>query len=73
LEIVRVGGLDPIIRGIVETADLLLERQNKKFFDGSKAVVGSDDRYLAGEEELAAQCSRALRNLSVNGTYDSSK
>lgn len=54
-EIVRLNGLPPIVNGMALASRCCAE-------GGSKGVVGSIEQY----EELAAQCARALRNLSVN-------
>jgi vacuolar protein 8 len=58
LEIVRVGGLDPIIQGTALCAEGL-------GFE-PRGGGGKTDRELSLLEELATQCCRALRNLSVN-------
>ena len=54
LEIVRQGGLEPIVTSMALAAEGL---------EGSSRV----DRDLNLLEELATQTARALRNLSVNG------
>lgn len=59
IEIVREGGLEPIITSIATCARVLDPSQGGTF-EGS-------ERDYSSIEELAAQCSRALRNLSVNG------
>jgi hypothetical protein len=52
LEIVQLGGLEPIVSATIESADRL----------SSAKGVDDVDYY----EELASQCARSLRNLSVN-------
>lgn len=54
IEIVRVNGLEPIVKGAALAAD------------GLDSGSIRTDKELAQHEELATQCSRALRNLSVN-------
>lgn len=58
LEIVRSGGLEPIIEGMAHAVSVLC--------DGGAAGDAKGTRDYANAEELAAQCARALRNLSVN-------
>lgn len=55
VEIVRVNGLQPIINGAAIAAESLNAYGTNK-----------TDKELSQLEELATQCSRALRNLSVN-------
>lgn len=55
VEIVRVNGLQPIINGAAIAAENLTGYGTNK-----------TDKELTQLEELATQCSRALRNLSVN-------
>jgi HEAT repeat protein len=57
LEIVRCGGLEPIVAGTMLAADGL---------DVGALDGGRGDKDSALLEELATQCARALRNLSVN-------
>ena len=52
--IVQAHGLNPIVQGVTFAADELEDVSNKS------------DRELTQIEELATQCARALRNLSVN-------
>jgi hypothetical protein len=54
IEIVRVGGLEPIVQSTIDATDRLA------------SVKSIDDYELY--EELASQCARSLRNLSVNST-----
>lgn len=54
----QVGGLEPIVAGAALAASSLLSLGS--FTDLKR------QKDLANTEELAAQCSRALRNLSVN-------
>ena len=58
MEIVNLGGLVPIVHGVSIAAST--------FDMDSKPVGGTIEQF----EELAAQCARALRNLSVNGKID---
>ena len=60
LDIVRMGGLEPIVNGAALAAEVLTKALTKSPAESKK------DRDLANIEELGAQCSRALRNLSVN-------
>ncbi len=62
MEIVSLGGLDPIVDGAVEAASFLNNNMPRTNETNLRAIGGSVDNY----EELAAQCCRALRNLSVN-------
>lgn len=55
VEIVRVGGLDPICEGCAMAANGL-----------SGSLATRHEREIQHLEELATQCARALRNLSVN-------
>lgn len=57
LEIVQLGGLEPIVSATIESADRL----------SSAKGVDDVDYY----EELASQCARSLRNLSVNSRNQS--
>jgi hypothetical protein len=57
VEIVRSGGLDPIVAGSAVAADGLMMNDMKT------------DKEVQLLEELGTQCARALRNLSVNRTY----
>jgi hypothetical protein len=57
VEIVNVGGLQPIILGAAFAVDRL-----------DPYAATSADKEMQQLEELATQCSRALRNLSVNRT-----
>ena len=50
----RCNGLEPIVAGTVVAAD------------GLELCDGKSDKEIALLEELATQCARALRNLSVN-------
>jgi hypothetical protein len=59
LEIVRSGGLEPIIEGMAHAVTVLCD------YTGTGGDAKSSRDY-ANSEELAAQCARALRNLSVN-------
>ena len=52
LEIVQMGGLEPIVAATIEASERL------------SSAKGSDDADFY--EELASQCARSLRNLSVN-------
>eukprot|EP01036_Dinobryon_divergens_P022256 gene22256-30498_t len=61
LEIVRLGGLEPIITSMALAAEGL---------EGSERVPRAS-RDLPLLEELATQCARALRNLSVNAANKS--
>lgn len=63
LEIVRLHGLDPIVKAAQFAADTLI---NHVKAGGSFPVDAKSNRDLANMEELGAQCARALRNLSVN-------
>jgi len=54
VEIVRVGGVEPIVNGIATAAE------------GLTSNSARSDKELQQLEELATQCCRALRNLSVN-------
>ncbi len=54
LEIVRCNGLDPVVLGAALAADSL------------EHLGGKSDKEIGLLEELATQCARALRNLSVN-------
>lgn len=54
VEIVRCSGLDPIVLGLALAAD------------GLDSIAGKHDKEIGLLEELATQCARALRNLSVN-------
>lgn len=58
VEIVRVGGLDPICEGCALAANGL-----------SSGASSRQERELLHLEELATQCARALRNLSVNRKF----
>lgn len=55
LLIVRLNGLEPIVGGAALAAD------------GLDNLMGKTDKEISLLEELATQCARALRNLSVNG------
>lgn len=55
IEIVNLNGLDPIV---ASTAQAAL---------GLEDLDSRTDREITLLEELATQCARALRNLSVNG------
>jgi hypothetical protein len=57
VEIVRSGGLDPIVAGSSVAADGLMMNDMKT------------DKEVQLLEELGTQCARALRNLSVNRTF----
>jgi hypothetical protein len=61
LEIVQEGGLNPIILGTADAAAAL---------DNRGAQFKGDAKEYSNLEELAAQCSRALRNLSVNRKWN---
>lgn len=61
VEIVRCGGLEPIVESAVQVADIIIHGSRAYEAKGTAVVV---DHF----EELGAQCARALRNLSVNGT-----
>lgn len=61
IEIVKAGGLAPITHGATLAAETLT--LSGKFRTGTQDRSEKD---IANLEELAAQCSRALRNLSVN-------
>ena len=54
IEIVRYHGLEPIVNGLVVSSDGLNHHHNKS------------EKELQLLEELATQCSRSIRNLSVN-------
>lgn len=56
IEIVRMGGLDPIVEGCATAAAALT----------SPSLSSRNEREIGHLEELATQCARALRNLSVN-------
>jgi hypothetical protein len=56
LEIVQYSGLVPIVGGMAEAVGMLYRNNG----------YHGDVRDYANYEELAAQCARALRNLSVN-------
>jgi hypothetical protein len=57
IEIVRVRGLEPIISGAQYAARELDD------------LSARSEREINQLEELATQCSRALRNLSVNRKF----
>ncbi len=59
-DIVGQGGLSPIVAGLAQAARVLQA-------DGKS--IGSAGGTLEQFEELAAQCARALRNLTVNSEY----
>lgn len=62
VEIVNAGGLEPIIEGATFSASALDLGGRVGAKGDSAAFVGTTEQF----EELAAQCARALRNLSVN-------
>lgn len=53
----RENGLEPIVAGAALAADSL------------DNLIGKHDKEIDLIEELATQCSRALRNLSVNRKF----
>lgn len=57
IEIVRYHGLDPIVNGLVVASDGLCSNNNRHT---------KSEKDLQLLEELATQCSRSIRNLSVN-------
>jgi len=57
IEIVRYHGLDPIVNGLVVASDGLCNNNNRHT---------KSEKDLQLLEELATQCSRSIRNLSVN-------
>lgn len=59
IEIVRYHGLDPIVNGLVIASDGLCNNNNN-----NRPIKSEKDLQLL--EELATQCSRSIRNLSVN-------
>ena len=54
-----MGGLPPIVKGIQFCAEILGGENTK--------VSALSERDFSNLDELAAQCARALRNLSING------
>lgn len=58
MEIVEQGGLEPIVQCAAMSA--------QSMDPGAKGAGASSTRELENLEELAAQCARSLRNLSVN-------
>ncbi len=57
-EIVRLG-IDPIVTGAEMAVDGLM----------TTAIHGKTEKEIIQLEELATQCCRAMRNLSVNREY----
>lgn len=69
LDIVKEGGLIPIIDSAIFVANTFSGGKSRlESKSGPVHIAGSMDQF----EELAAQCARALRNLSVNRKYESS-
>jgi len=54
IEIVRYHGLEPIVNGLILSSEGLTNHHSKS------------EKELLLLEELATQCSRSIRNLSVN-------
>jgi len=59
IEIVRAGGLVPIVAGVEIGSNRLPSAY-------TKSIDSKQEKEISNIEELSAQCSRALRNLSVN-------